>query len=58
MAIEYLDKDISVDGDEYDEAVRKSLVAQCGGCCDNGQTRSPLGRISTIGLSFDSSLPS
>lgn len=36
MAIEYLDKDISVDGDEYDEAVRKSLVAQCGGCCDNG----------------------
>lgn len=36
MAIEYLDKDISVDGDEYDEAVRKSLVAQSGGCCDNG----------------------
>ena len=36
MAIEYLDNDISVDGDEYDKAVRNSLVAQYGGCCDNG----------------------
>lgn len=36
MTIDYLDKDISVDGDEYDKAVRNSLVAQYGGCCDNG----------------------
>lgn len=36
MAIDYLDDDISVDTDEYNEAVRKSLVAQYGGCCDNG----------------------
>lgn len=32
----HIDKDISVDGDEYDKAVRNSLVAQYGGCCDNG----------------------
>ncbi len=36
MAIDYLDDDISVDTDEYNEAVRKSLVVQYGGCCDNG----------------------
>ncbi len=36
MTIDYLDEDISVDTDEYNEAVRKSLVAQYGGCCDNG----------------------
>lgn len=36
MTIDYLDDDISVDTDEYNEAVRKSLVAQYGGCCNNG----------------------
>ena len=36
MTIDYLDEDISVDTNEYNEAVRKSLVAQYGGCCDNG----------------------
>ena len=32
----HIDKDISVDSDEFDVAVRKSLVAEKGGCCDNG----------------------
>ena len=32
----HIDSDISVDADEFDIAVRNSLVAQYGGCCDNG----------------------
>ena len=32
----HIDSDISVDADEFDIAVRKSLVDNYGGCCDNG----------------------
>ena len=32
----HIDSDISVDADEFDVAVRKSLVTEKGGCCDNG----------------------
>lgn len=31
-----INEDISVDADEYDTAIRKSLIATYGGCCDNG----------------------
>ena len=31
----HIDSDISVDADEFDIAVRKSLVDKYGGCCDN-----------------------